>query len=78
LFQTHEVFVDVEESGSVVTWDFDVMRQDINFNVLRLLIEIQSSTLLSCARGIYELSYILCSGGTKNFWKGVHRQFVFN
>lgn len=45
------MFVEVEESGSVITWDFDVMRQDINFNVLRLLIEIQSSTLLSCAKG---------------------------
>jgi len=33
------------------------MRQDINFNVLRLLIEIQPSTLLSCARGIYKLIY---------------------
>lgn len=52
-FQVHEVFVDVEESGSVITWDFDVMRQDINFNVLRLLVEVQPSTLLSCAKGIY-------------------------
>lgn len=52
LFKAHEVFIDVEESSSVITWDFDVMRQDINFNVLRLLIEIQPSTLLSCARGI--------------------------
>lgn len=31
------------------------MRQDINFNVLRLLVEVQSSTLLSCARGIKKL-----------------------
>ncbi|KAL4098690.1 hypothetical protein QTP88_023240 [Uroleucon formosanum] len=49
--QAHEVFIHVEESSSVITWDFDVMRQDINFNVLRLLIEVQQSTLLSCARG---------------------------
>ncbi|XP_025410463.1 SEC14-like protein 1 [Sipha flava] len=49
--QAHEEFIDVEESGSVITWDFDVMRQDINFNVLRLLIEVQPSTLLNCARG---------------------------
>lgn len=52
LLKAHEVFIDVEESGSVITWDFDIMRQDINFNVLRLLVEVQSSTLLSCARGI--------------------------
>jgi len=33
------------------------MRQDINFNVLRLLIEVQQSTLLNCARGIYKSIY---------------------
>lgn len=60
------MFVDIEESGSVITWDFDVMRQDINFNVFRLLIEVQQSTLLSCARGIlllydniYKLSFLI-------------------
>jgi len=57
LLKAHEVFIDVEESSSVITWDFDVMRQDINFNVLRLLIEIQPSILLSCARGIYKSIY---------------------
>lgn len=51
LLKIYEVFVEVEESGSVITWDFDVMRQDIHFNVLRLLIEVQPSTLLNCARG---------------------------
>ncbi|XP_050420014.1 SEC14-like protein 1 [Adelges cooleyi] len=49
--QSHEVFIEVEESGSVITWDFDVIRQDIVFNVIRLLIEVQPSTLLSCAKG---------------------------
>jgi len=52
MFKAHEVFIQCEESSSVITWDFDVMRQDINFNVLRLLIEIQPATLLNCARGI--------------------------
>lgn len=52
--KAHEVFVEVEDAGSVITWDFDVMRQDINFNVLKLLVEVQPSTLLSCARGIYK------------------------
>lgn len=51
------MFIEVEESGSVITWDFDVMRQDINFSVLRLLIEVQPSTLLSCARGIINMLY---------------------
>jgi len=44
------------------------MRQDINFNVLRLLIDVQPSTLLNCARGIYKsinydiitLMYFIC------------------
>lgn len=58
MLKAHEVFIDVEESSSVITWDFDVMRQDINFNVLRLLIEIQPSTLLNCARGIYKTIFV--------------------
>jgi len=32
--QVHEVLVSVEEAGSVITWDFDVMRQDVLFSVL--------------------------------------------
>lgn len=55
LLKAHEVFVEVEDAGSVITWDFDVMRQDINFNVLKLLVEVQPSILLNCARGIYKL-----------------------
>ncbi|KAL1140341.1 hypothetical protein AAG570_000273, partial [Ranatra chinensis] len=31
----HEVPIHIEESGSVITWDFDVMRQDITFTVYR-------------------------------------------
>ncbi|XP_046681100.1 SEC14-like protein 1 isoform X2 [Homalodisca vitripennis] len=33
--QVHEVLVTVEDSGCVITWDFDVMRQDVMFTVLR-------------------------------------------
>lgn len=60
LYKAHEVFIEVEESGSVITWDFDVMRQDINFNVFKLLIKVQPSTLLSCARGIYINNTFYC------------------
>uniref|UniRef100_A0A1B6BXY7 CRAL-TRIO domain-containing protein n=1 Tax=Clastoptera arizonana TaxID=38151 RepID=A0A1B6BXY7_9HEMI len=33
--QVHEVLIRIEDSGSIVTWDFDVMRQDVTFTVLR-------------------------------------------
>lgn len=33
--QIHEVLVTNEDPGSVLTWDFDVMRQDIAFTVYR-------------------------------------------
>lgn len=33
--QVHEVLVCVEDPGCVITWDFDVMRQDVTFSVLR-------------------------------------------
>lgn len=33
--QIHEVLVTNEDPGSVLTWDFDVLRQDIAFTVYR-------------------------------------------
>lgn len=33
--QVHEVLVSNDDPGSVITWDFDVMRQDIIFTVFR-------------------------------------------
>lgn len=33
--QLHEVPVHIEDPGSVITWDFDVMRQDVTFTVFR-------------------------------------------
>lgn len=29
------MLVSVEDAGCVITWDFDVMRQDVQFSVLR-------------------------------------------
>jgi hypothetical protein len=33
LFQSHEVVVQVEEGGSLLTWDFDVLREEVEFKV---------------------------------------------
>ncbi|XP_066998063.2 SEC14-like protein 1 [Anabrus simplex] len=33
--QVHEVLVSNDDPGSVITWDFDVMRQDVMFTVFR-------------------------------------------
>ncbi|XP_075220427.1 real-time isoform X2 [Lycorma delicatula] len=33
--QVHEVVIPVEDPGAVITWDFDVVRQDIMFSLLR-------------------------------------------
>lgn len=32
--QSHEVVIHIEEPQTVITWDFDVMRQDVMFSVL--------------------------------------------
>jgi len=34
--QVHEILFDIKEKGSVITWDFDVIKQDVTFTVLRL------------------------------------------
>lgn len=33
--QVHEVLVTNDDPGSVITWDFDVMKQDVMFTVYR-------------------------------------------
>ncbi|XP_063220835.1 SEC14-like protein 1 isoform X2 [Bacillus rossius redtenbacheri] len=33
--QVHEALITMDDPGSVITWDFDVMRQDVAFTVLR-------------------------------------------
>lgn len=33
--QLHEILVVNEDPGSVLTWDFDVMKQDVSFTVYR-------------------------------------------
>jgi hypothetical protein len=33
--QVHEVLVSNADPGSVITWDFDVMKQDVMFTVYR-------------------------------------------
>lgn len=45
--QFHEVLVVNEDPGSVLTWDFDVMRQDIAFTVFRTSMPIPSKDTAS-------------------------------
>ncbi|KAK3853444.1 hypothetical protein Pcinc_040009, partial [Petrolisthes cinctipes] len=33
--QVHEVMIQIEETGAVICWDFDVMKNDVCFSVLR-------------------------------------------
>ena len=40
--QTHEILYDVKDSQSVICWDFDVLKQDICFNFIRLNSSLQS------------------------------------
>lgn len=35
LGQLHEILVVNEDPGSVLTWDFDVVKQDVTFTVFR-------------------------------------------
>lgn len=34
--QVHEVVIEIKEKGGVICWDFDVMKEDIQFSVLKL------------------------------------------
>lgn len=48
--QLHEVVIRIEEPQTVITWDFDVMRQDVMFSVLvtHVLLPIKESSSHSC------------------------------
>lgn len=38
--QVHEMVMLIEEPGSVICWDFDVMKNDVSFSVLRTKVPI--------------------------------------
>lgn len=40
LSQVHEMVMLIEEPGSVICWDFDVMKNDVSFSVLRTKVPI--------------------------------------
>ncbi|XP_059470785.1 SEC14-like protein 1 isoform X2 [Neocloeon triangulifer] len=42
--QVHEVVLSNEEAGSVITWDFDVLKHDISFRVIYTQTTIESSS----------------------------------
>lgn len=43
--QLHEILVMNEDPGSVLTWDFDVMKQDVSFSVFRTTGPIQQKDI---------------------------------
>ena len=44
VLQVHEVLVSNDDPGSVITWDFDVMRQDVMFTVYRTLVPVAAQS----------------------------------
>lgn len=59
--QVHEGVIRITDKGSVVTWDFDVMRHDVVFTVYRLKQSLKakspSSTLTPTPTGMSSFSY---------------------
>lgn len=45
--QVHEVLVNNDDPGSVLTWDFDVVRADVSFTVYRTNVPLKDVTNLS-------------------------------
>ena len=59
--QVHEGVIRITDKGSVITWDFDVMRHDVVFTVYRLKLSLKakspSSTLTPTPTGMSSFNY---------------------
>uniref|UniRef100_A0A6A7FYP6 SEC14-like protein 5 n=2 Tax=Hirondellea gigas TaxID=1518452 RepID=A0A6A7FYP6_9CRUS len=42
--QVHEVLILIEEPGAVICWDFDVLKSDVTFNVIRTKVPLANKT----------------------------------
>lgn len=73
--QFHEVLVVNEDPGSVLTWDFDVMRQDIAFTVFRTSMPIPSK---DTASGICGFQLLIKQYVVYNFVLFQARFILFN
>lgn len=49
--QVHEVLIHIEEQSSVICWDFDVMKSDVTFSVLRTKVAIAKKADIQSAGG---------------------------
>jgi hypothetical protein len=43
--QSHELLIDAKESQTVICWDFDIIKQDVQFSVLRLNTSLPKASL---------------------------------
>lgn len=58
--QTHRVFIESDDPGAVLTWDFDVMRHNVIFTVLHKSRNNENSAIAGkiLETQIYEITYI--------------------
>ncbi|XP_069684497.1 SEC14-like protein 1 isoform X1 [Periplaneta americana] len=54
--QVHEVLVSNDDPGSVITWDFDVMRQDVMFTVFRTRIPVPAQSPTGALQTIQQMN----------------------
>ena len=55
LCQVHEVLIQNQDKGSVITWDFDVMRHDVMFSVFRCKETVAPKTVTPTTLGTFNL-----------------------
>ncbi len=77
--QVHEGLIHITNRGSVITWDFDVMRHDVVFTVFRLKspleIKSPSSTPTPTPTGQTTFTFPTKIGGTNPAVQGVNDYF---
>lgn len=54
--QMHEVLIQNQDKGSVITWDFDVMRHDVVFSVFRTKDSVKPKAVTPTTSGSYNVS----------------------
>ncbi|XP_049811451.1 protein real-time isoform X1 [Schistocerca nitens] len=54
--QVHEVLISNDDPGSVITWDFDVMRQDVMFSVYRTRVPVMLHTATGPLQTIQQMN----------------------
>ena len=60
--QVHECIQHIQDKGSVLTWDFDVMHHDIVFTVFRLAPSIKVATTTSMHLAVKNSATLAAAG----------------